>query len=146
MVCAILLLVQIIRAHSPQLSTCQKGTRLRKLLAEAPKSLRFSRRPKPRTDIQGLADDALRCNRERTRVNTCSKRGSRISQKRAVAVRDFADQLSLGRIAPTASFVRRRNLIFCAATSKRAPLVAMFQITMNETFDRPRPDGAGFLS
>jgi len=25
-------------------------------------------------------------------------------------------------------------------------LVAMFQITMNESFDRPRPDGVGFLT
>src|SRR5262249_19081034 len=46
---------------------------------------------------------------------------------RAVAVRDIANQLSLGRIAPTTSFVRRNNLIFRAATPKRAPRVAMFQ-------------------
>jgi hypothetical protein len=51
---------------------------------------------------------------------------------RAVAVRDIANQLSLGRIAPTTSFIRRDNLIFCAATPKHAPLVAMFQITMND--------------
>jgi hypothetical protein len=38
---------------------------------------------------------------------------------RAVAVHDIANQLSLGRIAPTTSFVRRRNPIFCAAKPKR---------------------------
>jgi hypothetical protein len=65
---------------------------------------------------------------------------------RAVAVRDIANQLSLGRIAPTTSFIRRDNLIFCAATPKHAPLVAMFQITMNESFDRPRPDVVGLLT
>ena len=68
------------------------------------------------------------------------------SQMRAVAVRDIANQLSLSRIAPTTSFVRRHNLFFCAATPKCAPLVAIFQITMNESFDRPRPDGVGFLT
>jgi hypothetical protein len=68
------------------------------------------------------------------------------SQMRAVDVRKIAKQLSLGRIAPTTSFVRRRNLISCAATPKRAPLVAMFQITMNESFDRPHPDRASFLT
>jgi|SRR6516164_860328 len=76
-------------------------------------------------------------------ARTCSKH---ISQMRAVAVRDIANQLSLSRIAPTTSFVRRHNLFFCAATPKRAPLVAIFQITMNESFDRPRPDGVGFLT
>ena len=38
------------------------------------------------------------------------------SQMRAVAVHDITNQLSFGRIAPTTSFVRRHNLIFCAAT------------------------------
>src|SRR6516164_4060999 len=81
--------------------------------------------------------------RLQTRADTCSKH---ISQMRAVAVRDIANQLSLSRIAPTTSFVRRRNLIFCVVTPKRAPLVAMSQITMNQSFDRPRPDGVSFLA
>jgi hypothetical protein len=55
---------------------------------------------------------------------------AQISQTRAVAARDLANQLSLGCITPTTSFARRRNLIFCAATSKRAPLVPLFEITM----------------
>ena len=76
-----------------------------------------------------------------TRADTCSKH---ISQMRTVAVRDIANQLSLGRIAPTTSFVRRHNLIFYANTPKRAPFVAIFQITMNKSFDRPRPAGVGF--
>jgi hypothetical protein len=42
---------------------------------------------------------------------------------RAVAVRDVANQLSLGGIAPTTSFVRRHKLIFCAATPKHAARV-----------------------
>jgi hypothetical protein len=65
---------------------------------------------------------------------------------RAAAVREFANQLSLGRIAPTTSFVRRHNLIFCPATPKRAPLVAIFQITMKEPFDRHRSDRLDFLT
>jgi hypothetical protein len=63
-----------------------------------------------------------------------------------VDVCDIANQFSLGRIAPTTSFARRFNRIFCAGTPKRAPPVAMFQITMNESFDRPHPDGVGFLT
>jgi hypothetical protein len=82
----------------------------------------------------------------RARADTCSKRGWHISQMRAVDVRDIANQFSLGRIAPTTSFVKRDNLIFCAATSKRASLVAMFQITINQSFERPRPDGVAFLT
>jgi hypothetical protein len=65
---------------------------------------------------------------------------------RAVDLRDIANQFSLGRIAPTASFVRRHNLIFYAAAPKRAPLVAMLQITMNESFDRPPPDNVDFFT
>jgi len=45
---------------------------------------------------------------------------------RAVAVRDFADQRALGRIAPTTSFETSDDLVFCAAAPKCAPLVAMF--------------------
>jgi hypothetical protein len=66
-----------------------------------------------------------------------SRRGSHISQMRAVHVHDIANQLSLGRIAPMTSFVRRHHLILCTAEPKRAPLLATFQITMNESFDRP---------
>jgi len=36
----------------------------------------------------------------------------------------IANQLSLGRVAPTTSFIRRRKLIFCADTPKRAPPAA----------------------
>jgi len=43
-----------------------------------------------------------------------------------VDVRDIANQLSLGRIAPTTSFVTRHDLIFCAAKPKLTPPVAMF--------------------
>jgi hypothetical protein len=42
---------------------------------------------------------------------------------RAVDVRDIVNQFSLGRIAPTTSFVTLHNPIFRAATPKRAPLV-----------------------
>jgi hypothetical protein len=79
-------------------------------------------------------------------LDTCSKRESHISEMRSVTVCDIGNQLSLGRIAPTTSFVRRHNPIFCAATPKRAPLVAMFQITMKEPFNRARPDGVSFLT
>ena len=79
-------------------------------------------------------------------LDTCSKRESHILEMRAVAVLDIANQFALGRIAPTTSFVRHHNIILSAGTPKRAPLVAMFQITMNESFDRPRPDGVGFLT
>ena len=65
---------------------------------------------------------------------------------RAVAVRDIANQLSLGSIAPTTSFIRRHHLNFCAVTPKRATLVAMLQITMNESVDRPRPYRVSFLT
>src|SRR5262249_36556477 len=82
----------------------------------------------------------------RARADTGSKRGSHISRMRAVAVRDIANQLSLGRIAPKTSFVSRNNLIFRTATPKPAPLVPLFQITRKEPLDRPRPDGLGFLS
>jgi hypothetical protein len=65
---------------------------------------------------------------------------------RAANVREVANQFSLGRITPTTSFARRQNFIFDAATPKCAPLVAMFQKTMNESFDRSGPDGAGFFT
>jgi hypothetical protein len=66
------------------------------------------------------------------------------SQTRAVAVRDLANQLSLGCITPTTSLARRRNLIVCAATPQSAPLVPLFEMTMNESSERPRPDSGGF--
>jgi hypothetical protein len=66
-----------------------------------------------------------------------SRRGSHISQMQATDVRDIANQLSLGCIATTTSFVRRHNLILCTAEPKRGTLLATFQITMNESFDRP---------
>ena len=81
----------------------------------------------------------------RARADTCSKQGLHISQMRAVDVRDIANQFSLGRIAPTTSFVRSHNAIFCA-TPKRAPPVAIFQIVMKEPFDRLCADSPGFLT
>jgi hypothetical protein len=65
---------------------------------------------------------------------------------RTVDVRDIADQFPLGRVAPTTSFVGRHNLTFYAARPKRAPPVAIFQITMNEPPDGSRPDGVGFFT
>jgi hypothetical protein len=65
---------------------------------------------------------------------------------RAVTVLDIANQLPLGRIAPTASFVRHHNIIFRAGTPKPAPLVAMFQITMKEPSERSHPGSLGFLT
>lgn len=63
---------------------------------------------------------------------------------RAMDVRNIADQLSLGRIAPTTSPVTRHNPVFCAVTPKCTPLVSMFQTAMNKSLDHPGPDGAGF--
>jgi hypothetical protein len=65
---------------------------------------------------------------------------------RAVAVLDIANQFALGRIAPTTSSVRHHNIILSAGAPKRAPLVAMFQITMKEPSERSHPGSLGFLT
>ena len=87
--------------------------------ASAAEYLSSARPAIPQAHHRVLANSSLFSSEPGRLQMRADARSKHISQMRAVAVRDIANQLSLSRIAPTTSFVRRHNL-FSALSHRSA--------------------------